>query len=355
MSLEMKEFLSNLKESILIDEAFENYLDFFHSKEEVLSFLQANPSMQERVTFKNARPFFHNAYLKNICVPEVSKNGIQMGYREFSRYDALECYPATLNSQNCTLNYQFVDLKKSFRYPYLESDGIFWMGVVPREIGTFEKSIQEAHGNVLVIGCGIGYFAYMISLKKNVSHVTVVDLDSNILNNFQKHILPQFPNPSKVSLVEADAFSYMNAINMSQYHCCFVDIWKDVLDMSPLYLKSLEIEQKYPNVFFDYWLEEKMKTDVFSSLLKLMSGLSLNANFCSLMAAQWYASHDFKTPEELKQFLFQSNFRKMILETYREDKGIFSNQLQIDQQRVQEDLEMERQFSRARHLFFPNF
>ena len=40
---------------------------------------------------------------------------------------------------------------------------------------TMEKSIKSAKGRVLVLGLGMGYITYMLSNKKDVTAITVIE------------------------------------------------------------------------------------------------------------------------------------------------------------------------------------
>lgn len=127
------------------------------------------------------------------------------------------------------------------------------------------------------------------------------------------------------------------------------------MDMVPFYLRALKIEEKYPSIRFEYWLEEKFKTEVFSRMLKIMSNLSTPFDFFSLMAMDWLNEHKFSSPQELKKFIFESDFRKLILASYERNSQMFDLQIEMDQQQVQYLLELERQANLLRRTFSPNF
>lgn len=40
------------------------------------------------------------------------------------------------------------------------------------------------------LGCGLGYVAYILSLKENVEEVTIVELNSDIKKMFKKYLKP---------------------------------------------------------------------------------------------------------------------------------------------------------------------
>ena len=50
--------------------------------------------------------------------------------------------------------------------------------------------VERAKGKVLTFGLGLGYFAYMCSLKEEVESVTVVEKDKSVIKLFNEIILP---------------------------------------------------------------------------------------------------------------------------------------------------------------------
>ncbi|MBR5029017.1 MAG: hypothetical protein IKX51_07345, partial [Bacteroidales bacterium] len=147
-----------------------------------------------------------------------------------------------------------------FTYPAVLEDGRIWMTVTPNEIETMEEPVANAAGKVLAYGLGLGYFPYMVSLKNNVHNVTVVEKDPAIIDIFKKHLLPQFPEKDKITLVNDDAFHYAaTAMPTENFDSVFTDLWHDVSDGMPLYLKMKTFEKLSPNAKFDYWIEKSIK------------------------------------------------------------------------------------------------
>ena len=87
------------------------------------------------------------------------------------------------------------------------------MSLIPHEILTMEKHINAVKGNVLVLGLGMGYFAYMISNKEDVSSITIIENNLNLINFFNHHLLPQFENKQKIKIEFADALTYLGKTN----------------------------------------------------------------------------------------------------------------------------------------------
>lgn len=118
-----------------------------------------------------------------------------------------------------------------------------------------KKPISEATGNVLTYGLGLGYYAYMVSMKDNVESVTIVEKDKEIIDLFTRYILPQFKNKSKIKIINDDAFNYFK--KDIYYDYVFVDIWHDPSDGIDLYLKFKSLEKD--NIKYSYWIEDTLK------------------------------------------------------------------------------------------------
>ena len=125
----------------------------------------------------------------------------------------------------------------SQEYPFLALNykGVTWMSVTPNEIETMEASINQVKGDVVVFGLGLGYFAFMASLKDDVKHITIIENDKNVISLFNKHIYPKFPNKEKIETRCMDALDYIKEPLKEDY--AFVDLWHDPFDGLKLFLK----------------------------------------------------------------------------------------------------------------------
>jgi 16S rRNA G966 N2-methylase RsmD len=109
--------------------------------------------------------------------------------------------------------------------------------------------IARAKGNVLVLGLGMGYVPYMISLKEEVSSVTIIEKDKEIIELFKKALLPLFPNKHKIKIIEDDAIRYLNK-KEATYDYIFADLWHNSEDGLSLFVQLKRINQN-----IDCWLE----------------------------------------------------------------------------------------------------
>ena len=141
----------------------------------------------------------------------------------------------------------------------MTQNGREWMTLLPNEIITQRLPIKKTRGKVLTYGLGLGYYAVMCALKPEVSSVTVVERDENVISLFKDLILPRFDCGDKIAVVTADAFDYArNTAPKESFDYIFADIWHDPTDGVELYkkFKSLEIDK---HAQYDYWIEDTLK------------------------------------------------------------------------------------------------
>lgn len=122
----------------------------------------------------------------------------------------------------------------SFRFPAVKENNLVWMTVTPNEINTIQPCVRQSHGNVLTFGLGLGYYAFHCLLKPDVRRVTVVERDPDIISLFRTLLLPHFPRPDALEIIQADAFDFAQK-HLPAYDVVFTDLWHDVSDGLPLY------------------------------------------------------------------------------------------------------------------------
>ena len=86
--------------------------------------------------------------------------------------------------------------------------------------------------------------------------VTVVERDPDIISLFRALLLPHFPRPDALEIIQADAFDFAPK-HLLEYDVVFTDLWHDVSDGLPLYqrMKALEV----PGVKYLYWIEQTLR------------------------------------------------------------------------------------------------
>ena len=181
----------------------------------------------------------------------------ELGYASYRPYelfvaDDLRAYPdgAVLP----VLGY----FTRPFAYPVLTENGREWMTATPNEINTIRPMAEAAHGRVLTLGLGLGYFAFHALLNPRVERVTAVERSADAIRLFRERILPAFPRPERLTILQADAFAAAPALYQSgQYDFVFADLWHDAADGLPMYerLKQMEV----PGPEYRYWIEKTLE------------------------------------------------------------------------------------------------
>ena len=202
--------------------------------------------------------YFNNAYSLRINVNNKEYKNWSFKNEEYDCYQGFIYNETFVDEMNYFLEIpSFGFFNKKFNYLAVLENKREWMTITPNEINTMQKAIDEANGNVITFGLGLGYYPYMVSLKDDVKNVTIVEKDPNVIDMFTKNILPLFPNGDKIKIVNEDAFEFLKDNNLIDFNYVFVDIWHDVKDGIFLYLKFKAIEDNY-SLTFNYWIENEM-------------------------------------------------------------------------------------------------
>ncbi len=233
--------------------------------------------------------FANNPYLTNIDFPSKEVGNSKFEIKSYEPYEAFVCDDFIINREGRILP-QIGFFEDEYFFPTVTEGGRIWMSVTPQEILTIEPAVKRAHGKVLTYGLGLGYFAYMAAIKPEVTSVTVVDCNPDIISIFEEHVLPQFGRvrrsgdagggvgneagggvgnstdsldldcAGKITIVDSDAFDYAeHLMQKEQFDFVYGDIWHDVGDGFDLYQRMKSYEHKLPNAEFMYWIEPTIK------------------------------------------------------------------------------------------------
>ncbi len=270
------------------------------------------------------KDFAQNPYIKNINIGDWQVGDVWLN--KFRIYEAKHTYvngSRTRDPKTLTTRYSFCYFDEDTHYPSLGKTTPMskWMGVEPAEINTFASFIAEAKGNVLLMGCGLAYVAYMLSLKADVNEITIVELDPNVIMMFQKYLKPQMND--KIKIMHGDAIKILQYADISKYQYCSVDIWHGAMDMFPIYLKCLLTEQRHPKTKFHYWLEEDLHVALECIWIQLMKPFIMDelkneylGIFDDILKMQ-----NIKTVEDIRNFLLADKrpiIRKWIMDNPNE-------------------------------------
>jgi hypothetical protein len=214
-----------------------------------------NYYFKEMVSYLDIKKYQNNQYYKNVNIKNINKDNIKYEEKKYNKYE-LFVYNDLIKKSDGRIIPQLGFFSKEYSYPCVKENNREWMLITPNEIETMSKVIEDSTGDVLTYGLGLGYFPYMVSLKKEVNSVTIVEKDKKVIFLFEKYILPQFKYKNKIKIINADAFEYQQN-NKTKYDLTFIDIWHDPSDEVDLYLKFKSLEKD--NSVYRYWIEDTIK------------------------------------------------------------------------------------------------
>ena len=214
-----------------------------------------NDYLKESFKEIDLKEYNDNPYKNAVNIKEIVQNPYKITYLSYPAYsffplDDIRVDEAKEYKEISQIAYS----NKEYKYLSLIKNNNIWMCITPNEINTMKPYIAKAHGDVITFGLGLGYYAYMVSLKDNVKSVTIIERDDNIINLFSTYLLPHFKYKDKIHIIKDDVFKYIEAGNLTKYDYAFYDLWHNPNDGIKMYLKIKEIN----NIEAGYWIEESL-------------------------------------------------------------------------------------------------
>ena len=195
-------------------------------------------------------------YINNSYVKAIKKTGRKGKYAlkfiDYAPYQLFAYDDIKINGYKEYSQIGYFDHK--FSYLALTEGNNIWMSLNPNEIETMKPYINKAKGNVLVLGLGMGYVPFMLSLKNCVKSITIIEKDQEIINLFNELIYPSFVNKEKIKIIKGDAIEFARKSQKEgTYDYIFADLWHDPEDGLPLFVALKQINKNIA-----CWLETSM-------------------------------------------------------------------------------------------------
>ena len=218
--------------------------------------LEKDDEVLEEYALNNLKKLNPKDYTDNPYVQAIKTTGRKgkyaLKYIDYAPYQLFAFDDIKMNGYKEYSQVGYFDNK--FSYLALTEGNNIWMSLNPNEIETMKPYINKARGNVLVLGLGMGYVPFMLSLKNCVKSITIVERDQEIINLFNELVYPSFPNKEKIKIIKGDAVEYARkAQKEATYDYIFADLWHDPEDGLPLFVSLKRI-----NKDIDCWLEVSM-------------------------------------------------------------------------------------------------
>jgi hypothetical protein len=255
-----------------------------------------------------------NPYYRNLKIPAVTSGRWELKYESYLPYEGF-IYNDLIVRPDFTEIPRLGFFSKEFKFPAVLENGSEWMTITPNEIETMQPAVDAVDGRVITFGLGLGYFTYMVSEKKQVQSVTVVEKDADVIEIFKEYILPQFPNREKVEIINADAFEYAGKqMNAGGYDYAFADLWHDVSDGFDMYLKMKKLEHFSSGTKYLYWIEDSLL-----SRLRWLVFESIRDEMNCRSKEQKNENKAIQTFEEIADYLGNPNLRKLAVDIKKID------------------------------------
>lgn len=236
------------------------FLDFFN----VDKSLKENKDIIEKsikpaITKINSSIFENNPYFKTIKINSIKDKEYFLGNIKYHPYQSFAYDDALVMDNDYYREISRIGyLDHELSFSAIMKNNVIWMSNTPNEALTMESSIKNSYGKVITFGLGLGYYPFMCSLKEDVESITIVEFDENIINLFNKYLLPLFPYKEKIKIVHSDAFKYLEKSNINElYDFAYMDIWHDGIDGLPLYIHFKKFEEN-KKCKIEYWLENSI-------------------------------------------------------------------------------------------------
>ena len=205
--------------------------------------------VSERIKCLEAKEYLNNEYATRIkATGRYKQYALRMiDYEPYQTFAYDEISVTKDYKEYSAIGY----FKKPFSYLALCEGNNIWMSLNPNEIETMKPFIDKGQGNVLVLGLGMGYVPFMMSLKDEVKHITIIEKDQNIINLFNNLLFTHFVNKNKITIIKDDAIKYVSKNN--KYDYIFADLWHTPEDGLDLFIQLKRI-----NKDIDCWLETSL-------------------------------------------------------------------------------------------------
>ncbi|ETP73731.1 hypothetical protein UYO_0368 [Lachnospiraceae bacterium JC7] len=209
---------------------------------------------------------YTDPYYRNIMIPD----DLTLGNHHFATlsYDQGEIIELNPDMSEGMYIPHYGYLREALEVPCITEDKpeeAVWMSLSPGEIITMKEDIDNAEGRLLTLGLGLSYYAYMTARKSSVSSVTVIEREAETIELFENYIRLQLGKDEagrdiaeKISIIQADAFDFMETVKDGDYDYIFADLWEGPYDGKPMYHRIKGMTEGFRRTEVHYWILPQM-------------------------------------------------------------------------------------------------
>lgn len=306
----MQEFLTKLlpyMESPLTEKDEKEVLLLLSQYGIPMDTLELSPSLLRN------HPYFKNISLKEIQTSTVSYKENIIKKRMLLNTDFMRPLGKYLFHYH-PLGY----FEEDMEMPALHEGETVWMSPALSEFNSMEEGIQKGYGKCLTFGLGIGLILYMWLRKEEVTEVTVVEYNEDVIRLFKEHLLPQFPKGKKIKIIQGDAFDYYTEDFLTQFDYVYVDFWESTEDGLLYYTRLMETGVDLEHV--DFWIESSILMDI-----KYLTALYLQHVYEGHAPSEFIFQQDFSLVKYARKIHFFFQQLDMTIKYPEELTGLIHN------------------------------
>lgn len=242
-----------------------------------------------KISRLDPKEYSSNPYYQVIKPHGEKKGKVLLDYDKYLPKQGFVYDEIKLKGEHFQEETPFGYFEDEFKFLALKEDDRTWMSVTPHEINTMKQNVAEAKGNVITLGLGLGYYAFMVSIKDDVNKVTIVEMNNKIIDIFKEEILPLFPHKEKIEIINEDAFVFLEKDFDGDY--LFADLWHMPDDGLPMYAKIAKTEKKHPKTKYAYWIENSILALLRRAIIILMSEEIEGSNDENYSSEETFSDH----------------------------------------------------------------
>jgi len=160
----------------------------------------------------------------NDLIPKSKIPAGKAGYYEVIKFNVSK---EEADSYNLSLlfSFQYWRIIKPGSYTKLVCPGALLMSDTPAEVNGHWEMYNNATGDVLINGLGLGLIARAVLLKEGVDTVTINEMNTDVISLVFPYLQQEFGDRVKVNCTDA---LYWKPSNGEKFNTIWHDIWNEI-------------------------------------------------------------------------------------------------------------------------------
>lgn len=117
------------------------------------------------------------------------------------------------------------------------------------EFNLTKDFIDNAYGNILILGLGLGVVPLYLQNKNNIFKIDIIEIDLELINKIKEYLLLN----NKINIINEDVYKFNTK---EKYDCIWCDITQKYTDKTNFELTKIYKKFLNKNGLIDYWGEK---------------------------------------------------------------------------------------------------